>query len=134
VVDTWSIALGTGTLGLLALDAGDLREAGSHLGTALELAWRRGDERIIAESLFALAGVAAAAGDEAAAARHWGAGEALRKAIGASPSPTEQALANRFLAELRTSMGAARLDAERETGAALPLEQAVDLALEGAPG
>jgi len=131
VADTWSIALGTGTLGLLALDGGDRERARSHLATALELSWRRDDERIVAESLFALAAVAAAGGEAEAAARRWGAAEALRQAIGATPSPTENALEERFLVGLRTSMGTARLEAERGAGAALPLEQAVELALEG---
>jgi len=130
VADTWSIALGTGTLGLLALEAGDREQARSHLATALELSWRRDDERIVAESLFSLAAVAAAGRDPAAAARRWGAAEALRQSLGAIPSPTENALEKRFLAELRMSMGTAGLQAEREAGAALPLEQVVDLALE----
>ncbi|MBA2462680.1 MAG: hypothetical protein H0V45_13095, partial [Actinobacteria bacterium] len=60
----------------------------------------------------------------------WGAAAALRQALGASPSPTERALEDRYVAALRTSMGAAAFEAELEAGAAMPLEQALDAALE----
>ena len=130
VADTWSISVGTATLGLLALDAGEPEQARSHLGTALELAWRRGDHRNVTESLHGLAAVAAPA-DPHAAARIWGAADALRASIGASPSPTERALEERYLGALRHALGATPLEAERAAGAARPIEQAVDLALGG---
>ncbi len=128
VSDTWSISVGTATLGLLALAAGDLGEARRHLGIALELAWSRGDDRTVAEVLVGLAAVAAPA-DPHVAARIWGAADALRAVIGASPSPTERALEERYLDALRPALGERVLDAEREAGAARPLEQAVDAAL-----
>ena len=128
VSDTWSISVGTATLGLLALGAGDRARARTDLGTALELAWRRGDDRNVAESLFGLAAVAAPS-DPHVAARIWGAADALRTTIGASPSPTEQALEARYLAALGPALGARALETERQAGGARPLEQAVDAAL-----
>ena len=113
VSDTWSISVGTATLGLLALDAGDHGQARSHLGIALELAWRRGDDRTVAEVLVGLAAVAAPA-DPHVAARIWGAADALRDVIGASPSPTERALEERYLDALRPALGERVLDSERE--------------------
>jgi non-specific serine/threonine protein kinase len=129
VDDTWSISVGTATLGLLALDAGQLEQARSYLTDALELAWRRGDDRNVTESLFALAAVAAPAGDVRAATRIWGAAEAIRDSIGASPSPTERALEDRYLSGLRHALGTTAFESERRAGAALPREQAVDRAL-----
>ena len=129
VSDTWSISVGTATLGLLALAAGDPGEARRHLGIALELAWSRGDDRTVAEVLVGLAAVAAPA-DPHVAARIWGAADALRAGIGASPSPTERVLEERYLDALRPALGERVLDAEREAGAVRPLEQAVDAALD----
>ncbi len=128
VSDTWSISVGTATLGLLALEAGDVAQARSHLGTALELSWSRGDDRNVTESLFGLAAVAAPV-DPHVAARIWGAADALRTRIGASPSPTEKALEERYLAALKHALGARTFETEREAGAARPLEQAVDAAI-----
>jgi non-specific serine/threonine protein kinase len=126
--DTWSISVALSNLAHAALRADDRPRAGALLAEAVTAAQKRGDKRIAAECLQTTAAVAAAEGDLVRAVRLWGAAEALRASIGASPSPAERAVAERWLEPVRADLGES-FEAEWERGRGLDLDQATSLAL-----
>ena len=125
--DTWSISVAVGNLADAALRRDDRDAARSFLAEGLAAALRRGDKRVAAEALQRAAALAVAEGDRARAATLWGAAEALRRSIGASPSPAELEIEGRWL-----TTAAEGLDEERARGRELDLEAASSLALVGA--
>jgi predicted ATPase/Tfp pilus assembly protein PilF len=132
VGDTWSISVGLANLGLIALAHGERERARDLLTRALETSWSRGDKRVGAECLQALAAVAVAEGRAAAAARLWGAAEAVRELAAPALSPTERALEADYLASLADTLGSEALERGREAGRALGYEAAVSEALASA--
>ena len=75
-----------------------------------------GDERVCAECLHALGGVAAADGRPLDAARLWGAADALRERSGAVPTPEEKAVDERFGAAVARAEDAEALTRARAEG------------------
>ena len=63
------------------------------------------------------------------AARIWGAGDALRAAIGATLSPFEQSYYRPFIEAARTRLGEADFDAAWSEGRTMSPEQAIEYAL-----
>jgi predicted ATPase/predicted Ser/Thr protein kinase len=126
--DTWGISLALTTLAHAALRRDDWTQARALLAEALTAAQKRGDKRIAAECLQATAGVVTAEGDLLRAVRVWAAADALRASIGASSSPAEREIAERWLEPARAMLGKT-FDAEWERGRRLDLDQASDLAL-----
>ena len=125
VGDTWSISVGLANLGLVALADGEHERARAMLTQALETSWRRGDKRLGAECLQALAAVAAAEGHTAAAARLWGAAEAVRELAAPALSPAERMLETEYLAPLAGALAPDALAREREVGRRLGYDEAV---------
>src|SRR5262249_57633968 len=84
--DTWSMSLALTNLGRVALrEGGDTAEAGKLFADALKLAKERGDKRVAAECLQGLA-VVAGRGNEAKAARPFGACDAPLESVNAAPT------------------------------------------------
>jgi tetratricopeptide (TPR) repeat protein len=97
------------------------------LATSVEL----GESRAIAHSLEGLADVNAALGSSLRAVRIWGAAGRLREEIGSPLRPNKRPGYDRRMAASRAALGDdAAFDRAWQEGRALPLEQAIKLALE----
>ncbi|HEX5506424.1 MAG TPA: helix-turn-helix domain-containing protein [Thermomicrobiales bacterium] len=118
-------------LGYVALAAGDVTAATASFADALDQFRRLGERRGVAECLLGLAAVAAATGRAGDAARWFGAGEAALAALGSDLWPSNRADYERGVALARDALGPAAFADARAAGRALPLEEAVALALGG---
>jgi len=92
-----------------------------------------GDKQNIAYCLEGMARVANVQGRADRAVLLYGAAATLRVAIGAPLPPTDRAAYEPNVAILPTTMGETHFAAAWAAGAALSLEQAIDLALEEGP-
>ncbi|HLK60608.1 MAG TPA: tetratricopeptide repeat protein [Chthonomonadaceae bacterium] len=116
-------------LGNVAKFQGDYAAARALYGESLAVAQELGDKQRIAFLLEAFANLKATEQPERAG-RLWGAAEALRKTVGLHRSPNEQARYDRQVVQARAAVGDAAFAAAWTEGQAMPLEQAVDCALE----
>jgi DNA-binding CsgD family transcriptional regulator len=83
----------------------------------------------IADYLWSIAGVALHHGLSKRAAHLYGASIALRERLGIPIQPTDQPLADEFEARARAALGEAAYRTALATGAAMPLDAAIDDAL-----
>ncbi|HEY3062039.1 MAG TPA: LuxR C-terminal-related transcriptional regulator, partial [Chloroflexota bacterium] len=83
----------------------------------------------VAKSLQSIAALADAEKHRERAVQLVGAAAGIREAIGALPTPTDQAMLDRWLVPLRQLLGPEATRLAWEEGQAMPVEQAVDLAL-----
>jgi hypothetical protein len=120
-----------GNLGRVALSQGEYGRAAALLEEALLLSRDIGTRELVAAGLECLAWVAAARGQSRRAARGCGAAEALREVLGAPLPPDERADHDQAVHAMRTALGEEAFAAAWSAGRALPLEQAIALALEG---
>src|SRR5262245_55289748 len=128
--DTWSMSLALTNLGRVALRQGeDNSEAAKLFGDALKLAKERGDKRVAAECLQGMGAVIANGGDEAQAARLFGACDALLESIGATPTAIEVEMNEQFLPSVKSSLGDERFTTEWGAGRAEAPEEAIEEAL-----
>src|SRR6185369_1872751 len=133
--DTWSMSLALTNLGRVALRQGeDNAEAAKLFADALKLAKERGDKRVTAECLQGMGAVQANGGDEAQAARLFGACDALLEAIGATPTTIEVELNEQFLPTVKSSLGDERFTSEWAAGREEAPESAIEEALSVAEG
>jgi tetratricopeptide (TPR) repeat protein len=116
-------------LGLAVLAAGRLDEARAAFSDALS----RGIAAKVPDTVFyaveGLASTAASAGDDATAARLWGASEAMRESIGAVLAPAELALHEQLVRQSRKRLGVEGFTATWAEGKAMPIDRAVEVAL-----
>jgi predicted ATPase/class 3 adenylate cyclase/DNA-binding XRE family transcriptional regulator len=131
------IALSLSNLGYVAERQGDYAQAALLQEESLALFRELGDKRSIAINLEGLARVAAGAetAPEARqrAVRLLGAADALRVAIGAPLPPSDRPDMERAVAALHAGLAEVVFEAAWAEGQAMPLEQAIAYALEGAP-
>jgi DNA-binding CsgD family transcriptional regulator len=115
---------------LIAIHQGNFPEAEKLFVESLnrkhELAERLG----VAYALEGLAYLAAASTNPQKAARLWGAAEAIRESIGTPLTDLEQADSERYITAARAQLREKAFQAEKETGAAMSLEQIFQYALE----
>jgi tetratricopeptide (TPR) repeat protein len=121
------------SLGLTAICQGDYRRAAALLKESLALSRDLGDKRDMAAGMEELASVACAQEQTERAARLFGAGQALREALGAPLPPADQAPYDRGVAVARARLGENAFAAAWAQGRAMALEQAVAYALEVVP-
>jgi hypothetical protein len=96
--------------------------------------WREtGDNANVAKCLEGLGAVARARGAMTIAAHLWGAAEALRERVGAPHAPADRVRYDRELAAARLQCDASAWAAAWAAGRALPLEQAITIAIAIAP-
>jgi hypothetical protein len=115
------------TAARIAFLEGNLPEAASRAAESLRLARAHGDQGFMTVGLGMLAGAAAASGDLARAARLKGAADFHRLAIGMEMAPP---YAQRLGEELEETISKLPdVEAEREAGRRMTLDQAVELAL-----
>jgi hypothetical protein len=117
-------------LAYLALHAGDLPSAERLILESLDLSREEGNTLGRTQCLVALAGVAAARGRPAQAARLLGAFEARINLIGPPPFRPERFERDRCVGEVRTRLGEQEFAAAWAEGQLLTLEQAVADALD----
>jgi predicted ATPase len=129
--DKQGIAHGLVCLGAVACDQGDYGAARALFEEGLAICTERGYQRWIANYLEGLAAVAVAQEQFERAARLLGTAEGLREATGAALPPAERAGHDRSVAAVRTALGEDAFAAAWAEGRAMPLEQAVQYALEG---
>jgi predicted ATPase/transcriptional regulator with XRE-family HTH domain len=120
-------------LGLAALDAGETNQALALLGESLRLVRATGDYEAMAGILDGVAS-AAAVGSAERAAQLFGAVTALRAAIGAPCPPADEDGYRHALGRARATLGDEEFAAAETAGRALPLEDAIALALTIADG
>lgn len=116
-------------LGGSYLDAGDVQKAGSLSRQSLVLWHELGGKWDIVDCFEDLGSIASAGDRAVEAARLYGASDALRDSVGATPSPFEQVLRDRYIARAKTALGDETFQEEWEHGHALPFDDAVDYAL-----
>ncbi|MFY9580796.1 MAG: BTAD domain-containing putative transcriptional regulator [Gaiellaceae bacterium] len=119
----------TRALAAALLEGGETERARDHLGEGLDLARRLGELNGIAYCLDTFAGLAAAARDAERAAQLFGAADAVRSSIGALRPPDQQPLYERWVASTLTQLETAVYAACYESGRALSLDDACELAL-----
>jgi non-specific serine/threonine protein kinase len=127
-------AISLHNLGRAELQLGRLDEAARLLAEALREALDLGYREIIAYCLEGLGELALARDDVGRAALLVGAGNALFGELGIALAADDAETYERALATLRVRLGGARLEAELAAGAALPLDDAVALAVDAAGG
>ena len=116
-------------LGWAALARGDHQGAKVLHEESLALCKELGDKMIAAESIEGLACAAGARGEAERAARLFGAGQALRGALGAHKTPDEDALREPYLTETRSLLEEEAWEACFAQGQAMTFEQAAEYAL-----
>jgi predicted ATPase/Tfp pilus assembly protein PilF/transcriptional regulator with XRE-family HTH domain len=136
--DRWGIAESLIGLGRVAFRQGDHGRAAALLAEALLLGRDIGARRWVTTSLEGLAWVAGARGRPDQAARLGGTAAALREAQGVPLPPEERGSHDQAVQAMRAALGEEGFAAAWAAGRALPLEEAIALALEGdeptAPG
>jgi tetratricopeptide (TPR) repeat protein len=132
--DTWSMSLALSNLGRVQLHTGDFERAQALFSEGLALARDRGDKRVAAECLQGIAAALGAQGQPSTGARLFGAAEALLETIGATPSPAEEAINERFVPPVRDAQGEDAFSADWAAGRATSQEDAIALALAARSG
>jgi predicted ATPase/class 3 adenylate cyclase len=120
------------SLGDAALIQGDNERALRVYKEALAICGETGQEPTDTGVLEGMANLAAALGDEARAARLWGALESALQAIGASWTPDDLAQDAPYLDAARSRLGEAAWEAALAEGKNMTLEEAIAYALEEA--
>ena len=129
----WWIAETLVPLGQLALEQGDVSQARARLVESLMLAQKLADRASMARALEGLAQLGVVQGVPQRALQLAGAAAALRDSLRAPLAPVERSRLERRLAPARRALGERAAQAVWAEGRALPLQQAVDLALASAP-
>ena len=131
--DTRGEALVLINLGRLCLSQRELERTTAALREGLTLAAKLGDRELIAVGLDGTAALAAASGHSPRAIRLAGAAEALRERIGVPRAAIERAETERALGAIWTNRATPGLQAAREDGRRLSLDDAVAIALATEP-
>jgi non-specific serine/threonine protein kinase len=124
------IAISLAYLGLVALEQGEHGQAEALLRQSLALQSELGARLRMADCLEGLAALAGTQGRQHEAAWLLGTAAVLREAYYVSLSPSERAARDRTIAGVRAALGEAAYASAWADGRALPLEDAVALALE----
>jgi tetratricopeptide (TPR) repeat protein len=127
--DKAGLALSLNTLADVVLDEGAFADARPLLDESLEISRDLGDQTAIAYLIEDYGGLAAAEKKPEKALQLTGFAAALRESIGAPLPPAEQARVDRMIAPARAALTESVVTAAWETGRAMGLDQAIELAL-----
>jgi hypothetical protein len=127
--DPWNVAYSLTNLANVARSQGDCGQAKALFRDGLMLSCDKDLRWIAALGLEGLAAVAAAQGQPLLAARLFGAAEALREALGTPLKPSERAGYDQATQATRGALGEDSFAAAWAEGRALPLDEAVTMAL-----
>ena len=131
--DTHDIAYALRGLGHIARSQGQYALASERLRESLALLKPLNDRRCIPLTIEGLACITVGPGWADRSARLLGAAQAMQAVTGAPSPPSAMADYERTVADARQALGSERFEAAWAAGAAMSLEEAVDLAL-AAPG
>jgi non-specific serine/threonine protein kinase len=126
---TWLVGLIESNRGAIAWHRGDHRRAAVHLRNALDVGVAHRDQRIIAQALEGMAGLAATRGEAEQAGRLGGVAARLREAIAAPLTVGRRSGLERTEALVRTARTDDTYRTAWDESRALPLEQAIEEAL-----
>jgi predicted ATPase/class 3 adenylate cyclase/Tfp pilus assembly protein PilF len=126
----WGVGVSLGMLGWVAMRERDWERAIARLGESLQVRQEIGDKGGSAWCLERLAGVAMAQGQGEKAVRLFGAAAALRSSIGSVIDPADEANYKKNISSLRAKLGYERYKTAWNEGRAMPLEQAIEYALD----
>jgi tetratricopeptide (TPR) repeat protein len=129
--DIWGQALACSNLALTALQQKAYDLAAALYRQSLGLFWQDGDQVLMGRSLEELAWLAHKRGDSDRAASLLGMAEALRQAIGAQLHTSARAEHEAVVAGVRGQLGNEVFARAWADGRAMPVEEAVEFALEG---
>ena len=115
--------------GIAALHAGRLAEAAASLSESAAIGREMEDADLLGYVLEGYAALAAATGRPGLAARLSGASGAALTGVDSVLEAFEAAMRERTAASVREAIGDAAADVERAAGAALSIDEALDLAL-----
>lgn len=127
--DDWALALPLRHLGITAFRQGDLDQAASHLRESLTVLRNLNEKWFIARGLEGLAAVLCAQGSYERAVRLFGAGEALREAVGALIMAAYREDYDRAVEAARAALGDESFRAAWAEGRAMTPDQAIACAL-----
>lgn len=127
--DGWGVASTLSDLAILHSDAGEYREAHGLFGESMRMFHGLAHKRGIARVLECLASTAAAQGNAQHSLRLAGAAAALRQRLGVPLNPAEQAKLEKALEAAREKLGSAASLAPWMEGWGMPVEQAIEEAL-----
>jgi non-specific serine/threonine protein kinase len=126
--ERWGLAILLSAAAGLRILRGDFDRARDQASEAMSICQEFEDPRGIAWSLDVFAGLLAAGGHAAGAARLWGASDRLLESVGGSLSPEIRSIRNRYIESLKTSLGAGPFETARAEGRAMQPVQAIALA------
>lgn len=127
--DQQGIARGKLNLGMAFLGGGDDDKAAELCRESLVL-WRElGGKWDIIDCFEDLGSIAESRHDPALAARMYGAADALRETVGATPSPYERVLLDEYLNEAREALGDEAFESAWSEGRSMSFDDAIDYAL-----
>ncbi len=132
--DGWGIASALSDLASLSWDQGDSDEARRLFGESIQMFQNLGHKRGIARVLECLAANAAAQSNAVQALRFAGAAAALRERLGTPLTPAEQHKLDKVLEFARRTLGSAAGSTAWMEGWALPVEEAIQEALDSGVG
>ena len=124
--DAWGLAILLSIAAGLRIIRGDLALASEQATEAMELSEALEDPRGVAWSLEVFAGILAAGGNVGAAARVWGASDALLETAGGSVLPTIGWIRERHIGPVRLSLGEPAFEALRVEGRSMTSTEAID--------
>jgi tetratricopeptide (TPR) repeat protein len=123
--DVWSICYALGHLSSIAYTQGDYGQARALCAQSLALAYELGDWRMISSELLDMGMVALRLGQPERAATLIGTAEVLALNTGIPFQPEED-----IMEEIRTQLSESTFESLQAAGRAMPLDQAIALALE----
>ena len=129
--DQWGIASSLGNLGEAHQRAGEFGRARNELSRSLQLFWELGDLRSVAESFEMSASLEAATGATERGALLSGAAAAMRAQYGFPKPKAESASYERDQVQLKERLGETLYAEKVAEGAALSVDEAIDVALSG---
>ena len=119
------LAAAIDTVARAALYGGRTQRAAALYQEGLNVSWRAGDRELIAFCLEGIALVAATEGKMERAGTLYGAGEALRTAVGATLSPSEAPLHRESLDAVKTALGQESFARTWDLGSHMDVDTAV---------
>jgi predicted ATPase len=126
--DIWGLGIILSVTAGLRIVGDDFERACAQASEALSHCQELEDPRGIAWSLDVFAGLLAARGHADGAARLWGASDGLLSSVGGSLNPTIRWIRDRYIQQVKTSLGVGPFETARAEGRAMSPAQAVALA------